>query len=144
MVVDDEERTSAPPDLEPAMPGEPGVRLTPAIVLPAQVFGRPALLQPEKRLMLAVLEDAVAILLRPHARTATASARQLRAEAEAWLASDDVHEPFAYLRICEMLNLEPGTLRRRLQQAAGPLAANEPPLTYTLRWVSGARHVVTR
>src|SRR5437899_11458348 len=50
---------------------EVGMRVEPEVVLPAQVFDRRADLQPEKRLMLAILEDATATLPRhPTARHA--------------------------------------------------------------------------
>src|SRR5438093_13567542 len=89
-------------------------RLEPEVVLPAQVLDRRAtMLQPEKRLMLAVLEDATATLLRPH------HARQRRAlrEAEEWLDSADTESPFAFIRICEVLDLDAQWLRTGLVRA---------------------------
>lgn len=58
---------------------------------------------PEKRLALAVLADAV---------------RQVRegraTDEEAWFASPAVDHPFAFVRICELLGLDPDDLRRGL------------------------------
>src|SRR5439155_24231760 len=60
-------------------------RLEPEVVLPAQVLDRRAtMLQPEKRLMLAVLEDATATLLRYPLPRQARKRRALR-EAEEWL-----------------------------------------------------------
>jgi hypothetical protein len=62
---------------------------------------------PEKRLALAVLADAV---------------RQIRegdhraTDDEAWLASPAVDDPFAFVRICEVLGLDPDHLRRGLRR----------------------------
>jgi hypothetical protein len=77
----------------------------------------------ERRLMAAVLEDAVRTVLRP-ARTATA--RRVREELR-WFASTDRRNPFAFERVCEALGIDPSYLRRRL--VAGTLAT--PPVKRT-------------
>ena len=96
---------------------EVGVRVEPEVVLPAQVFDRRAdLLQPEKRLMLAILEDATATLLR-HPTPRHAGKRRALRETEAWLDSPDTESPFAFIRICEALGLDAQWLRRGLARA---------------------------
>lgn len=92
------------------------VELSPAAVLPAQVtpaFPFDANLQPEKRLMLAVLEDAVGIYQKCAVAAATAGRRDFL-EAQSWIESDDVRWPFSFRNICEALGLEPDALRRGL------------------------------
>jgi len=92
-------------------------RLEPEVVLPAQVFDRRAsMLQPEKRLMLAILEDATATLLR-HPTPRHAGKRRALRETEAWLDSPDTESPFAFIRICEALGLDAQWLRRGLARA---------------------------
>ena len=96
-------------------------------VLPPQFFGRPPLtFQPEKRLMLAVLEDALATLdaHAPHGR-----GRPLAREVERWVASTDTSWPFAFQNICDTLGVDAGCIRaglirwRRRQERGDPSAA---------------------
>ena len=68
-------------------------------------------LQPEERLMVEVLALACADL-RLRARGAAADA--VRAEAHAWIASDDEAWPLAFARICRHFGIEPAALRERL------------------------------
>ena len=61
----------------------------------------------EMRLMAAVLEDAINVLRkRPRSRAGR--------EAREWLLSRDTTYPFAYERICEALDLDPESVRRRV------------------------------
>ncbi|HLK12406.1 MAG TPA: hypothetical protein VKW76_13600 [Candidatus Binatia bacterium] len=114
--------------LEPAREG--AAPFTPQIVLPAQLAPRSrAGLQPECRLMLAVLEDAVWTLLRSP-RGGPGNER-LAAEAEEWLASDDTAGPFTFVNVCHALDLEVGSVRaavarERLAVAAGAGARARP------------------
>lgn len=92
------------------------LKLAPAAVLPAQLegsFGLGAHLQPEKRLMLAVLEDAVAVYLREAHHPGTGSADFVAACA--WLQSRDGTWPFSFVAICRALELEPSAIRRGLR-----------------------------
>jgi len=66
---------------------------------------------PERRLMLAVLEDAIRTLLLAR-RTAVPRKRLLRELA--WVESTSQAEPFAFESICDVLGLDPGYLRQRL------------------------------
>src|SRR6059058_3599547 len=69
--------------------------LAPDSILPAQLYDRPfggARIQPEKRLQVAVLADAVLTFHR-WAGDERAPARRLFAEIEAWFASDDAAAP---------------------------------------------------
>lgn len=98
-------------------------------LLPSQLFPSRAALQPEKRLMLAVLEDAVQTFLRFVAEPG-AQARRLFVETTAWFASDDTSSAFSFASICEALDLEPSYLRsglRRYRLAhTRPAAAPDP------------------
>jgi hypothetical protein len=70
---------------------------------------------PERRLMLAVLEDAIRTLLLAK-RTAVPRKRLLR-ELD-WLTSTSQSEPFAFESICDVLGIDPDYLRGRLVQGA--------------------------
>jgi len=67
-------------------------------------------MEPETRLALAVLEDAV-MTLRAVVGVHTPRARKLAAEARAWLVSDDTTYPFAFVSVCEHLGLDAAWLR---------------------------------
>jgi hypothetical protein len=99
--------------------------LAPESVLPAQLYGMPfggARIQPEKRLQVAVLADAV-LTFHQCAGDERARARRLFAEVDAWFASDDPNGPFAFVTICDSLKFDPGYIRRGLRQWRAPLDA---------------------
>ena len=72
----------------------------------------------EKRLMLAVLEDAVAILFKYRHR-ADPRGKRLYVETAEWVRADDETSPFSFLNVCETLGLSPSCLRRGLIYATG-------------------------
>lgn len=79
---------------------------------------------PERRLLLAVLADALDVCERyGSARGGEAGRRAL--EVERWVASEAMDTPFAFVRICEALEINPGPVRQyvrriRLARLAGP------------------------
>ena len=123
--------------------------LEPETILPAQYFDRiqiDASLQPEKRLMLAVLEDAVGTFQK-YADVSGRRARRLFAEAEEWFASNDQQWPFSFVSICQGLGLEPEYIRRGLrrwhdeQRLLGD--ASGKVVRFPFRRVNGRRHSIT-
>jgi hypothetical protein len=85
----------------------------PDSLLPSQFFA--ALKQKtqaygERRLMIAILEDAVECFQK-HFWATAGRGRQLRAEAEKWILSDDSSWPFSFVNICEVLEIHPQFLR---------------------------------
>jgi len=81
----------------------------PEVILPIQYFDRLTVRAtdiPEKRLMFAVLLDAVLHLQRRHSRGAS--------EAAQWIESPDEGSPFSFQNICEFLGLEAHGLGRAL------------------------------
>jgi len=85
-------------------------------LLPEQFFGPRAnigTIRPEAALMRAVLEDAL-LCLQGHFISTGRRGRRLEQEAEAWFLSEDVHWPFAFLSICEVLGLDPMAVREAL------------------------------
>ena len=69
----------------------------------------------ERRLMLAVLEDAIRSLLL--AKRSRITRKRAMSELE-WLQSTDVSEPFAFESICDVLGIDSGYLRQRLMSGA--------------------------
>lgn len=69
----------------------------------------------ERRLMLAVLEDAIRTVLLAQ-RSGVSRKRLLRELA--WLRSSNVSEPFAFESICDVLGLDASYLRSRLVRGA--------------------------
>ena len=69
----------------------------------------------ERRLMLAVLEDALRTVLR--ARLGRSSDTWVREEL-CWFMSEDRSHPFAFEVICDVLDLDASWLRRRLRSDA--------------------------
>jgi hypothetical protein len=80
----------------------------------------------ERRLMIAILEDAVLAYLK-HAGDPRKVQQELFREAEAWVESDDRSWIFAFASICEHLGLEPSQLRRGLRVRKAQALAGEQP-----------------
>ena len=125
------------------------VELEPEIIVPSQFFAgfrNDASLRPEKRLMLAVLEESVADFQKQVVAT-TREGRRIFRETEAWFASDDRDWPFTFANICDALGLEPEWIRRGLrrwkeiQQARH--AAGQPIARMQIRRVAGYRSKAT-
>jgi hypothetical protein len=77
------------------------------ILLPEQFFtgSRRVVFQPEQRLMLAVLRDAVQVF-QLHAGSAGNRHRRLFREADAWFAAADRSDLFGFGAICDALGLD--------------------------------------
>lgn len=92
--------------------------LAPAAVLPAQLapaFQLDAGVHPEKRLMLAVLEEAVAAYQKFACATSAPSRREFL-EAQTWLENNGRHWPYSFLNVCETLGLAPDAIRSGLHR----------------------------
>ena len=104
--------------------------IAPESVLPAQFYDRPfggARIQPEKRLQVAVLADAVLTFHR-WAGDGRARARRLFAEVETWFASDDTDGSFTFITICHSLNFDPDYIRGGLRDWRAHFDATARPL----------------
>jgi hypothetical protein len=84
-------------------------------IAPAQYFRHcgNGLLGPEKRLMLAVLEDAIECFQR-YAGARDGKRERLFLEAEKWILTRDSNRPFSFENICDVLGLDPNYIRRGL------------------------------
>ena len=78
-------------------------------------FRRKIPLEPERILLLAILEDGVRCY-QENLFVAAGKRRALYEEAREWLFSDDSNWFCSFVSICTMLNLEPNYIRRGLRQ----------------------------
>ena len=120
----------------------PEAELAPDSILPEQLGDRHsggARIQPEKRLQVAVLADAV-LTFRRFAGVEHARARRLFAEVDAWFASDDADGPFTFVTICDSLSFDPAYVRRGLRQWRAHVTAEQP--WSVRRGGGGSRHQV--
>jgi hypothetical protein len=74
----------------------------------------PAELSGEHRLMLAILEDAVALYVKSLSSEGIVARREAHA-ARVWLKSRDCSWPFAFESICDLLGFNSSFIRRGLQ-----------------------------
>src|SRR5271168_4169806 len=89
----------------------------PDTLLPIQYFEamrRKHLLEGEKRLVLSVLEDAVECYMKC-IDSATNKGQRLFRDADEWINLEDKHWVFSFDNVCEMLDVNPGYLRRGLK-----------------------------
>jgi hypothetical protein len=126
-----------------------GLELEPEVVLPSQFYGKGGLdasLQPEKRLMLAVMEDAVGTFQK-YVWARDRASQRLLAEVEDWFASDDVDWPYSFVNICHSLGLEVGFLRGGLrrwkQDQLDARVDGVKVVRFPFRRVNGSRHAIT-
>ena len=125
------------------------VDLEPETILPVQFSAGGTLdasLQPEKRLMLAVLEEGVGTFQK-YAFSRDRSGQRIFAEAEEWFESDDIEWPFAFVNVCHTLGIEVDYLRSGLrrwrQQQDDASVTGGKVIRFPFRRVNGTRHSVT-
>ncbi len=106
--------------------GALGSLLIPDIITPEQYYDArrdDSALRPVKRLMMALLEDALRCF-QNNGDAKSGPRKRLFSEAEEWLCSEGGEGPFSFETVCETLGIEPEFLRRgliewRRQQLAG-------------------------
>ena len=108
----------------------------PDTLLPDQYFDtfrRKLHLEPEKKLMLAILEDAVACYQK-YAIVRDSKGKALFQEAEAWVQEKNANEIFSFDSVCEMLGFDPDYLRQGLSAWKERMLAehNDHPKVYPL------------
>jgi len=86
-------------------------------ILPVQFFGalkkQDDRIIPDKRLLMAVLEDAVRCF-QANVGAPNATRRRLFYETDQWIQNDSADGPFSYVAVCETLGIDPAYLRRAL------------------------------
>ena len=119
-------------------------------MLPSQYFGQggvDASLQPEKRLMLAVLEDAVGTFQK-YVNAANAAAIVCSTDVEEWFDSDDQEWPYSFVNISHALGLDVSYMRRGLRGGATARAVSRRAragtvVRFPFRRVNGSRHMIS-
>lgn len=99
--------------------------------------------QPERRLMLAVLEDAIQTVMR-HAGDRRPRYRKLVRDVDRWLDARNPDSLFAFAHVCDVLGLDAPTIRKGVRQMMGRLedgAAVRSRLALSRR-MAGERHRV--
>ena len=120
------------------------------LMVPSQFFDRvkpECSSQPEKRLMLAVMEDAIATFQKS-VYGATRRQRRLLKETEEWIDSPDTLWPFSFENICSALDIESTYLRTGLKhwKVTRLSRRHEPdrPISHSpFRRVNGRRHALS-
>ena len=79
-------------------------------------FRRSEYLEPEKELLLAVLEDAI-YCYRKYASAQSRAGREQFREAEDWLMGGGDGWIFAFANVCDLLGLDPDYVRRGLRES---------------------------
>jgi len=91
----------------------------PDVVLSAELFPpRSGLTDPERMLMIAVLEDAVRCLLRSCTAGVDRKLRALYEETHAWFCSSEQTELYDFENVCAVLGIEADWLRGRILRLA--------------------------
>ncbi len=120
------------------------------IMVPSQYFDRVRSedsSQPEKRLMLAVMENAIGTFQKS-IYAATRRQRRLLKETEEWIHSFDTSWPVSFENICDSLGIEAEYLRSGLAQWKGTQleqyeVRGEPLHRSPLRRMSSRRHTLS-
>lgn len=124
---------------------EPALRLfEPESILPDQIArrGDSVLQRPEARLMLAVMEDAIATCRRHWGKQANRQPKEFR-DALVWLESTDRNWLYSFENVCETLSLPPGKTRAGLLDlVSDPSPETEALYRVMLRHQAGARHAI--
>ena len=108
-----------------------GERTSSGSILAADLLDTPsARLQPEKRLMLAVLEAAVGDFQK-YATAPSGRGRRLFADAESWFESTATDRPLGFETICDALALDPSFIRDGLHRWCAA-RREEPQLSRTV------------
>jgi hypothetical protein len=104
-----------------------------------ETFRRKSYLEPEKKLMLAVLENAVACFQK-YAFARDRKGRLLFQEVEYWVQETNRDWPFSFANVCETLGFAPDYLRQGLGQwKAAKLASRGKAKIYQLPPGNGKR-----
>jgi hypothetical protein len=116
--VELKEKTNIEEEKSFAVEDRMGSLFQPDTLLSEEYFGnyrRRVPLEPEKELMLAVLEDGVRSF-QENLFAETGKKRAVFDEAREWLFSDGFEHVFSFSSICSSLGLNPGYIRRGLKR----------------------------
>lgn len=98
--------------------------------------------QPEVRLMLAVMEDAVATYQRFLTEPKKRNRRQFD-EVRDWIHSEDTNWPYSFENICTALHFEPELVRQGLHEWETSPGSRGGMYRFPFRRVNGKRHSIS-
>lgn len=110
--------------------------LEPDTFLPSQFYGNNGLsrrLEGEKRLMLAILRDAVECLEK-YRKARNSAGRELYQNALEWIADKGTGWLFSFNNICDLLGFDPDYLREFLLKREYSLTKQARGKVYSLAW----------
>jgi hypothetical protein len=112
----------------------------PDTLLSAQYFEnlRSKTLGPEKRLTLAMLEDAVNCF-QANVMALSGRRKKLFKETEEWITAQDDDWIFSFVNVCEILRLNPGYVRQGLLRWKEKKLARRTPYSQGKRMMAGYR-----
>ena len=120
--------------------------IEPDVILPSRFLPRTRA-TPERRLLLAVLEEAIGTYQR-HTTATAGHAPAILAEVEAWFACEDDTWLYSFVAICDALGIEATYVRSGLgllrdTRRTRPPWTTHPGLRFPFRRVNGMRHRTT-
>jgi hypothetical protein len=98
----------------------------------------------ERRLMLAVLEDAIASYQKTARPNEDRRKRRAFADVEAWIASRDTIWPFSFENICAVLDIDADNLRQGLSRWRAKQLAAVPLLKASRRMAGRRTQIIVR
>lgn len=124
--------------------------LEPDTIVPAQYFDRvgfDAGCQPEKRLVLAIIEDAITTFQR-HVNDNSRRGKRLVEDVENWMAGAQSEDSFSFETVCAALDIEAeyirnGLLQWKANELRGALQGRPSLYRAPVRRVNGRRHRIT-
>ncbi len=114
--------------------------LEPDVFLPSQFYGTGGLsrqLDGEKRLVIAILKDAVECLNK-HRGARSTSGRSLYQNALEWVQDKSTDWLFSFNNICELLGFDPEYLRQALLRKEGKYAKSVGAKIYSFPMMTGS------
>jgi len=121
----------------PALPNLP----PPEVILPSQYFDATrADLSPVRRLLLALLEDAIECAMN---LGGSRSVMRLRREAHYWIFATAAAAPLTFVEVCAALNIDPNYLREGLTRWLRAARAGRTPARTPYRQNTRRHDVVT-
>jgi hypothetical protein len=121
----------------------PPMTMEPDVILPIQFLPQ-SIATPEKRLLLAVLEEAIGTYQR-YFRTRDRRHRLVFDDVEAWFASNDAVWLYSFVAICDAIELDATYVRSGLgawaaTHRAPAFETAQGPYRFPFRRVGGVRH----
>jgi len=114
--------------------------LEPDIFLPSQFYGNGALsrkLEGEKRLMIAILKDAVECLEKHRSSRSSAGKMSYQSAIE-WVEDTDTEWLYSFSSICDLLGFDPNYLREQLLKRENRYIKPMPTRNLSLASMSGS------